>query len=109
MSHHMTIAEALEQAGRKLEERYGNGPIPVTELRQEAARLGGHQEESILPSDFCYNRTNLGISPAVKPLFIQEGRGHYRYVGANHPYSGPVFHKAKGQAERQVGDRNLDR
>lgn len=99
----MTIAEALEQAGRKLQAQVGDAPIPAAELTRHAARLGGYQESSVLPSDFCYNRTNAGIPCPHQPMFVHEGRGQYRFVGVCYSYTGMMFHKPHGQPECVVG------
>lgn len=99
----MTSAEALEQVGQKLRERNGQSPIPSRELKRQAAELSGLQESSIIPSDFCFNRTNAGIPLVSTPMFIQEVRGLYRFVGIGFPYTGPMYHKPHGGTERIVG------
>ena len=99
----MTTAETLEQVGQKLQAQFGDAPIPGAELTRQAALLGGYQESSIFPSDFCYNRTNAGIQCPNQPLFVREGRGQYRFVGFRSPYTGVMFHKPHGQPERVVG------
>ena len=99
----MTIIEALEQAGKELRVQFGEAPISGAELTRRAARLGGYQESSVLPSDFCYNRTNAGIPCPHQPMFVQEGRGRYRFVGLCYPYTGVMLHKLHGQPERIVG------
>ena len=100
----MTVKEALEHVGPRLQGRHGPNPIPVAELRREAAPVGGFSEASVLPSDFCYNRTNAGVRPGHAPLFLYVKAGMYRYVGPNHPYTGPLMHQPKGEAERQIGE-----
>lgn len=99
----MTTAEALEQVGQKLQAHFGDAPVPGAELTRQAALLCGYQESSVIPSDFCYNRTNSGIECPNQPLFVQEGRGQYRFVGLCYPYKGAMFHKPHGQPERVVG------
>lgn len=96
----MTTAEALEQVGQKLQAQFGDAPIPGAKLKRQAALLGGHQESSVIPSDFCYNRTNAGINCPNQPMFVQEGRGQYRFVGLCYPYTGVMVHKPNGQPER---------
>jgi len=59
---------------------------------------------SIILSDYCYNRYNNGIA-FTKHLFIYINRSTYRYVGENYPYTGLIFHKAKGaEFESVVGE-----
>ena len=100
----MTSAEALEQIGQKLYERNGDASIPSHELKRQAARLIGLQESSIIPSDFCYNRINAGIPLLNTPMFIQETRGFYRFVGLDYPFTGSMVHKPQGGAERIVAN-----
>lgn len=96
------IELALEQAGRELQERHGIAAIPSRELVARALRLAGCSSSSVLPSDYAYNRINRGVS-RIHPMFIQEGRGLYRYVGRARPYTGPIYWRPVGEAERQVG------
>jgi hypothetical protein len=56
---------------------------------------------SIIPSDYCYNRTNHGIGED-KNILIFLGFGEYRYVGQDYLYSGWVYHKEKGFNQEQV-------
>ena len=42
--------------------------------------------------------------PEVVAMFVQVGRGLYRYVGRDHPYTGPVMHTPQGGDPRQVGE-----
>jgi len=60
---------------------------------------------SVLPSDYCYNRWNQGIS-GQKPLFVRVGAGEYRYLGPDYPYSGLVYWRPSGATkDRVVGER----
>ena len=78
----MTMADAFDRAGAELQPLYPDG-IPAAELRRRAHELSGHKLESLLPSDFCYNRTNRGIQPPPgnNPVFLWLREGYYRYVG----------------------------
>ena len=67
----LTIRQALDQVGSELQPQYGDRPIPGAELKREVARRTGRTNESgIIPSDFCYNRTNEGIPLPNGPMFI---------------------------------------
>ena len=74
---------------------------------EEAPKKG-----SILPSDFCYNRVNKGISFEDKLhrnrlLFAYVSRGVYACLGENYLYDGPVFTQPKGaKNETVVGNWN---
>ena len=55
---------------------------------------------SIIPSDYCYNRINIGKwnNPKLLDFNIFEyvDRGSYKYLGGNYPYNGVINYKAKG-------------
>lgn len=44
----------------------------------------GTNPNSIIPSDYCYNMTNKGISPDHISFFLNVGTGLYEYVGENY-------------------------
>jgi len=54
----------------------------------------GVNEESIIPSDYCYNLTNKGKTADASlenfNIFEWISRGKYKYVGENYHYEGPV-------------------
>ncbi|UOO92526.1 DUF7225 domain-containing protein [Vitreoscilla stercoraria] len=54
----------------------------------------GTNPSSVIPSDYCYNRTNKGA--ADKPLFEWLGNGQYRYLGEGFAYTGRVFSRPLG-------------
>lgn len=61
---------------------------------------------SVIPSDYCYNRTNNDIQKRFsKQLHIFEymKNGRYKYLGENYPYVGNIYHLAKGEEEQIVG------
>lgn len=71
------------------------------------------KKESILPTDFCYNRINNGIN-FKQHLFEylpnnsknkKKGQDAYKfkYLGPGYPYSGPIQWKPKGKEEETVG------
>jgi len=55
----------------------------------------GVNEGSIIPSDYCYNRTNKGklADGSLENFKIFEwlARGKYKYLGENFPYTGTVI------------------
>ena len=44
----------------------------------------GANPNSVIPSDYCYNMTNKGISPDHVSFFLNVGTGLYEYVGENY-------------------------
>lgn len=93
----------MEQAGRELQLHYGKKPIPTGELVTRTARLARCSLSSVLPSDYAFNRVNRAVESRVRPMFIQEGRGQYRFVGPDYAYSGPILWQPEGEHEREVG------
>ncbi|HEX4607533.1 MAG TPA: hypothetical protein VH092_04940 [Urbifossiella sp.] len=63
----------------------------------------GCEPGSVIPSDYCYNRTNDGVKPSWPIFFELVGDGEYRFLGRDYPYNGPRWHHPKGGGEpRQV-------
>ena len=64
----------------------------------------GTNPTSVIPSDYCYNRFNIGI-PFRHHLFVRVARKEFKFVGEDYPYSGRVFWRPKGHdAEVIVGE-----
>ena len=83
MANRLSIPDAIEQVGRTLQQRYGNSPIPRGEIVTGVVNLTGYSASSVMPSDFCYNRTNKGARPVEYCVFLEEPGG-YRFVGRNY-------------------------
>ena len=57
-----------------------------------------HNETSIIPSDYCYNRINLDIVDDFEKrmhIFIYVCRDTYKFIGENASYTGNIVHKDK--------------
>ena len=63
-----------------------------TEEINLAYRNSGGTRSNPIPSDYCYNITNKGIdfSDSSRRLFEWLGKGKYKYLGQNYPYTGDV-------------------
>ena len=65
-------------------------------------------ESSIIPSDYCYNRWNKGVSETKRLCLFEyidtTDEKKYRYLGQDCSYNGKVYHKAKGDMEKCVGE-----
>lgn len=63
-------------------------PIGTRMKRQDIIELinskYGTKTSSIIPSDYCYNMTNKGISENHISFFLNVGTGLYEYVGENY-------------------------
>lgn len=78
--------------------------LSVTEIKRKLISKFNTNPNSIILSDYCYNRYNNGI-PFNKHLFIYISRNTYRYVGENYNYTGLIFHKPRGlNYESVVGE-----
>ena len=69
----------------------------LEELRSAGLALGVQNVTA-----YSYNRWNCGMD-RPRNLFERNGRGRYKYLGANSPYSGEVFHYKRGEGERLIG------
>lgn len=65
----------------------------------------GRNPDSVIPSDYCYNRLNSGINyEKYLHLFEYTDRNTYKYLGVDYPYTGKIYHKPKGGCEICVGE-----
>lgn len=76
--------------------------------RQEIQRLMkvlyNRNPNSVIPSDYCYNRSNKGIS-FTQHLFEYMTRSQYKYIGENAPYTGLIYRKGKcDETEDIIGE-----
>jgi hypothetical protein len=62
----------------------------------------GTNRSSIIPSDYCYNIVNAGITFEFH-LFESLDEGQYRCLGLNYHYTGAIYWKPIGEIRRQVG------
>ena len=90
-----------------------NIPLGTEFTRSEivtlVTNLYGNME--IIPSDYCYNRVNNGIDIKKniadhRCLFEYLGYNRYKYIGIGKSYSGNLYPKPQGEAERIVGKIN---
>lgn len=102
----MTIDEQMEVIANELSIKFGTefvitlqGIYEIFLMKYSTSTKRG----SIIPSDYCYNRVNNGITLKKPALFEFLGNGNYRCLGTNYPYNGPIYHKPKGQVEFIVG------
>lgn len=101
--HWPRMAQTVNKAAAHLHPQYGDDGIPSDVLMREIKRIGGYAQDSVIPSDYCYNVINKAAYSFRHPVLIRVGRGRYEYVGPDHAYTGAVMWKPKQEAERQVG------
>lgn len=97
------MAEVVDRSARQLQDQLGDEPIPTGILQREIERIGGYSRGSIMPSDFCYNLINRAGFSCRQPVLVRVSHGRFRYVGPCHRYTGPIYWRPRGGAERQVG------
>ena len=104
----MTIDQKMIQAVQGITNEFGIGHI-IT--RKELLSLLWEKYQvvsgSVIPSDYCYNRINNGITLAKPTLFEYLGQGNYRCLGLDHPYNGPIYHKELLIGSCKDGIRNV--
>lgn len=99
----MTIYEQI----KKVMEGKNGMEFTSEEIKSAVTSKFGANPTSVIPSDFCYNRTNNGINPREdNRLFEYLETGLYKYLGENYPYTGKIFHKPQGGEEKVVGEWN---
>lgn len=108
----MTIDEMMTVVVNDLVKLFGTEHIisrgELISLMYERYRV---PHGSTIPSDYCYNRTNNGITLKKPPLLEFLGGGQYRCLGTGFPYNGPIYHKSREtNTELIVGEcRNGER
>lgn len=93
-----------EQIKKVVEAR--NGMVVTSGfIKRELNNRFGVNVNSVLPSDFCYNRVNDGINfKKGNWLFRYVERNAYEYLAENYPYTGEVVHKPyRSKTEKVVG------
>jgi hypothetical protein len=91
--------KTLEEVGQQLQQKYGEKPIPCSDLVKEVATKCKCSPGSVLPSDYCYNRWNKSVSRDDPRFFLHEGAqssGFYAFKGRYFSYNGPIHHYPKG-------------
>lgn len=105
----MTIEEQMVAVVDDIISEYGlHHKVSRVELYELLGTRYGRTSGSIIPSDYCYNRTNKGIEFLKKPrLFFFHGDGMYECLGENYPFSGAVYTRKKGESvDVEVGSWN---
>jgi hypothetical protein len=96
----MTIYEQIKEV---VEGKVGQ-VFTSNDIKQELKNRFGRNPDSVIPSDFCYNRVNDGIRFEVNTRLFEYVDGKYKYLGENCKYTGMIYHKKKeSMAETVVG------
>ncbi|MBM7577845.1 DUF7225 domain-containing protein [Jeotgalibacillus terrae] len=78
-----------------------NDFVSRAEVQHQLFMKFGTNPESVILSDYCYNRFNKGIR-FDKHLFIYINKSTYKFVGEHHRYTGLIFHRAKSTVEEKI-------
>lgn len=98
----MTVIEEVIETFRNTNV---SAEFSTSEIKKMVHDKFGRTKESVIPTDFCYNRVNNGIDFCNHPkIFEYIGRGKFRYLGMNYPYSGKVYHQPKKESEICIGE-----
>jgi len=102
MRNQLNLYEQIKET--MLLHSYGT-ELSTAQIRDEVARKYGTNKDSIIPTDYCYNRCNKGIDFNKQPhLFDYIKRGRFIYIGENAVYNGYVIHCSKdSNKEQKIG------
>lgn len=88
-------ASNIDQAARNLIDSLGDSPLRAEDIKNEICRISDYSHHSILPSDYCYNLINKGLTSFRFHIFEWLVLGQYKYLGPGYKYSGPIFWKGR--------------
>ena len=63
----------------------------------------GTNPESIIPTDYCYNRINLDPNSWCLRIFEYIKRGQFKCLGVRFPYNGELIRNPDGKGEQIIG------
>ena len=95
-----TYITIYEQIKKILKNKEGSLVSPPV-VKDLLYKKFGTNPDSVILSDYCYNRLNLGIN-LTKHLFQYIDKGRYKYLGEDYSYTGPIFSKSIGQKNESV-------
>lgn len=80
-----------------------NKPLTRKQIIEKLQKKFKINPDSVIPSDYCYNRINDGIK-WDRHIFHYE-KNLYTYLGANFPYTGKIYHRRRGEkADEEIGE-----
>jgi hypothetical protein len=94
----MTIYEQMKEV---MEGKDGK-VFTSKDIKEELKNRFGTNVDSVLPSDFCYNRVNEGIDFKQTTRLFEYVNGKYKYLGENCKYSGMIYRKPTGSGNETV-------
>jgi hypothetical protein len=88
-------ASTIDRAARNLIDLHGESPLKTADIKAEICRISDYGDNSIPPSDHCYNLINKGLTSFRFHIFEWLSFGYYCYLGPGYKYSGSIFWKGK--------------
>jgi len=88
-------ARAMNEAGKKLKDRFGTNPISGNAISKVVSEMTGLKESGLQPSDYCYNSKNKDPQSNRWNVFLKVGLGLYEYVGPFFDHKGEVDHSLR--------------
>lgn len=85
-----TVKEQIKDFSLK----YINKEFTTDDIKGELNKRYGTPFNSVIPTDYCYNSTNNGISFDLNTRFFEKiDGGLFKSLGPNYPYNGNVMNK----------------
>jgi hypothetical protein len=84
-----------EQIIETLKDRIGT-TLTASEIKNAVTAKYGTNVNSVIPSDYCYNRFNSGIL-FDKHIFEYINQNSYKYLGERYLFTGLIYHKPANQ------------
>ena len=105
----MTIDDQMATIANELADEFEYDHIITrSELQSIMRQRFGVASGSVIPSDYCYNRLNNGITLEKPTLFEFLGGGRYRCLGENYCYNGPIKHRPRGSNVDEIVGQCID-
>ena len=97
MTKRISIYEQLKEMLKHKKEEV----VTPSEMKEALFHKYGTNKDSVILSDYCYNRSNRGIS-FNKHLFVYLNYGMYKYIGENADYNGLIYARTRNSPDDQV-------
>ena len=106
----MSIDEQMKIVVSDLINEFGRAEHIITrsELQALMEQRFSTTPGSVIPSDYCYNRLNNGITLEKPTLFEFLGNGRYLCLGENYCYNGPIYHRPKEKSTDEIIGQCID-
>lgn len=93
----MTIYEQIKEALKGKSDLIVSSKDLINQISSEY----GTNPNSIILSDYCYNRLNKGIA-FDKHIFQYINKSSYKHLGENYPFTGLIYHKPKNSDKELI-------